>query len=102
KVGRRILIRKVAPALECAIRPRTHRHAFRVENEPAAADPLLIGERTNVEDALAAKDFAADHPVDRATAEDFFRALGHHARGVEALRLLHAALLLLGKLQLDP
>ena len=96
EIGRRVLVLEIAPALERAIGPRPHRHAFRIEHQPAAADAVLVDERANIEDALAAKDFAADHPIDRAAAEDFLGALGHHAGGVEALGLLDAALLLLG------
>ena len=47
-------------------------------------------------------DLAADHPVDRAAVENLLGALGHHARGVDVLGLLDAALLLLVQLRADP
>ena len=55
QIGRRILGIEIAPALECAIRPRPHRHAFGIEHQPAAADAVLIDERADVEDALPAE-----------------------------------------------
>src|SRR5205085_1856855 len=85
EVGWRILWVEIAPTLERAIGPGPHRHAFRIEHQFAAADAVLVDERADIEDALAAQDFALDHPVDRAAVGDFLGALGHHARGVKAL-----------------
>src|SRR4029079_4341572 len=102
QIRRRVLLREITPTLERAIGPRPHGHAFRVEYELAAADAGFIDERADIQDALAAQDFAADHPEDRTAAQNFLGTLGPHAGGVEALWLFDAALLLLGKLELDP
>ena len=52
--------------------------------------------------AMALRAAGMEVVFEAGTAEDLFRALGNHARRVEALGLLDAALLLLGELQLDP
>ena len=50
-----------------------------------APHPLLIDERTHIEDPLAAHDLTPDHPVERAAPAQFARALGRHACPVHVL-----------------
>src|SRR5476651_1594086 len=60
-------------------RARFDQHAFAVEHHAAAADAVFVGKRADVEDALAAGDLAADHPIKRAAIGQFLGTLGHHA-----------------------
>jgi hypothetical protein len=85
EVARRVLGRKITPALERAPRARLDQHELRLQHEMAAADPLLIDERPHVADALAAHDLTADHPVERAPVAQLVGALGRHARPVHVL-----------------
>src|ERR1019366_1052735 len=75
-------------------RARLDQHQFAVEHHAAAADAVFVGERADVEDALAAADLAADHPKKRAAVGQLIGALGHHAGGVDVLEFLPAPLLL--------
>src|SRR5205823_5140048 len=95
EVARRILMLKIAPALEGAEWPRLHQHQLAVHHEATAPDAILIREWPDREQPLAAQDFAADHPIERATADEFVGALRHHPRGVDVLGLLAILSLLL-------
>ena len=81
---------EIAPALERAPRPRLDRRHLRLQHDPAAPDTLLVDERAHRQHPLAAHHLPADHPVERAAADDLVGALGHHARGVDVLGLLAA------------
>ena len=74
---------------------------FEFEDELAAVDALGVGERADVEQRLARGDLAADYPVKRAAVQKLGGAFRHHARRVEALRLL-AALAHAGEALGDP
>src|SRR6185437_1163922 len=89
------------PALERRARARLDQLHFAVEHDLAAANAVLAGHRTDIEDLLAAGDLTLDHPEQRAAVGELLGALGQHARRVDALRLLAAPLPLL-QLQLDP
>src|SRR5581483_9967478 len=52
QIGRRVLWSEIAPALERPARTPVRRHQLRREYEPAASDPLIVGERLHVEQAL--------------------------------------------------
>src|SRR5262245_26019525 len=67
----------------------------------ATAHSLPVHEWTNVEDALAAHDLAADHPVEGASVAQLVRTFGHHARAVHVLAR-ESALSALLKLLPDP
>src|ERR1043166_8586013 len=97
----RVLDGEIAPALERAVQPRLREHQLAVEHQAAAADAVLVDERQHGDDALAAQDLAADHPIERAARAQLVGALRHHARGVDVLGWL-PALLLLGELLADP
>src|SRR2546421_7325094 len=92
---------EIAPALEGAERPRLHQHQLAVHHEAAAPDAILVGEWPDRQQPLAAEDLPPDHPVERASLDEFVGALRHHAGGVDVLRLLTFLLLLLEAL-LDP
>ena len=51
----------------------------------ATAHSLLVDEWANVEDALAAHDLTADHPIERAAVAQLVRAFGRHARAMHVL-----------------
>src|SRR6185437_14966231 len=80
---------------------RLDQYQFAVEHDATAADAVFVGERADVENALAAGDLAADHPIERAAVAELLGALGHHAGGVDVLGL-EAAFLFLFELLLDP
>ena len=81
----RILVLEVTPALEGPVRPRADRHDPRIEDEMATADPLPVNEGSHGEEALAAGELAANHPIERAAFHEFGMALGRHAGGVDVL-----------------
>src|SRR5262245_58780507 len=85
EIARSILVREVAPALECAPRPRLDQDELRLQHQIAAADPALVDERAHVEEPLPAHYLAADHPVERAALAQLVGALGHHARAMQML-----------------
>ena len=95
------LVQEVTPALKGTEWTRLDQHHFRLEHQAAAADALLVDERTDAREALTAHDLAADHPVERAAVGEFVGALGHHPRRVDVLGLLPALLLVLDALA-DP
>src|ERR1700730_7911913 len=101
QIARSVLRGEVAPALKGTVGPWCNEDYFGIEHQRAASDALFVNEGPHRKDALAAHDFAADHPIERAAVDKFVRALGHHARGVDALRLF-AVLPFLLELFLDP
>src|SRR5580698_10388935 len=54
EVARRFFRGEIAPPLERAKRPWRNQNHFAVEHEPAAPDAVLVDERANVTDDLAA------------------------------------------------
>src|SRR6516165_963009 len=88
EIARRVARRKIAPALESAMRPRLDQNQFGVEHDAAAAHSVVVDERPDRPHLLAANDFAADDPIERSTLDQLLGALGHHARTVNVFRLL--------------
>src|SRR6185503_7285252 len=100
EIARGILALEIAPALEGGTRARLDQHQFAVEHQLAALDAVFAGGRAQGQNALAAGDLSADHPIKRAAGE-VLGALGLHAGGVDVLGLLPAPLFL-AQLLLDP
>ena len=101
QIGWRVGGRKVAPALEGAVRPRLHQLHLAIEHDAAAPDAVLVPERLDAEDALPAQHLTLDHPEQGPAVDELVDALGHHAGAVETLALL-ARLLAFRTLLLDP
>src|SRR6185312_12636677 len=80
------------PALKRPHRPRRDRDHGPVEPDLAAADPVLVHERLEAEDALAGGDLPLDDPVERTAVEDLGRAFGRHPGDVDVPRRRAAAL----------
>src|SRR5262245_57916684 len=76
---------EIAPALERAPRARLDQDKLWLQHQVAAADPFLVDEWAHVDNALAAHDLTADHPIERAAVAQFVGALGHHTRPVHVL-----------------
>src|SRR6516164_986245 len=83
EIGRRGIGGKVSPPLERAHRPRRHGDHLRLHNKSAATDPVLVAERFDANDLLAGGDFATNHPIERATGEDFVNPLWRHPGDVD-------------------
>src|SRR3954470_22557809 len=92
---------QIAPALESPIGARLDQLDLAVEHNAAAADAVLVPERLDAQNAFAAKQFAPDHPIERAAIEQFIDPFRHHAGTMEALSRL-AGFLFLCVLLLDP
>src|SRR5690606_8464765 len=58
---------------------------LRLEHQVAAADALVIDERTDVQQALAALNLCLDDPVERSAVEQLGGPRRHHASRVELL-----------------
>src|SRR5262245_33713903 len=58
----------------------------------ALSDAAPVDIRPHGEKPLSARDFPADHPVERATVDKLIGALGNHAGAVQMLGLLGACL----------
>jgi hypothetical protein len=101
EIARRIGSRKIAPALEGSPRSRLDQRELRLKQHAAATHAVLVDERNDIEDALAADHLTADHPIERAARHQLGSALGHHAGGVDVLARQAAALALLEPLP-DP
>src|SRR3979411_2199587 len=101
EVGRRVLGLQIAPALEGAERARLHQMNLAIHYQPAAPAAVLVGERADREQPLAAEDFALDDPEQRAAVGEFIGALRHHPGGGDVLGLLALFLLFLPP-RLDP
>src|ERR1044072_7826252 len=99
--GRRLLGEEITPALKSAARARLDQLHLAVEDDAATADAVLVGERLDAEDALAAEPLAPDPPEQRAAVEQLIHPFRDHAGAVEAFSRL-AGLLLLRGLLLDP
>src|ERR1041385_6320572 len=101
EVRRSLVGDQIAPALKGPVRAWLHQLDLAVEHDAAAADAVLVPERLDAEDALAAEYLAPDHPEQRAAIQQLIHALRDHAGAVEALPRL-AGFLFLGQLLLDP
>src|ERR1051325_7768975 len=94
EVWRSLMGDQVAPALEGAVRARLHQLDLAVEHDAAAADAILVPERLDAQDALAAKHLAADHPEQRPAVEQLVDPLRDHAGAMEAFSRLAGSLFL--------
>src|SRR5258707_830709 len=83
QIGRHGVLGKIAPALERAHRPRRPHDYFWLHHQPAPSDAVLVAERLDRDDLFPCRDFAADHPIERAAGEDFRVALRRHAGDVD-------------------
>src|SRR3954464_12768842 len=101
EIKRCVVARKVAPALEGPIRAWLHELDLAIENDAAAADAVLVGERLDAQNALAAEHPASDHPKERAPLEQPLPPLRNHAGPMKAFPRL-ARFLFPGELLLDP
>ena len=94
EIARRVLVREIAPALECPPRPRLDQDDPRLQDQMAAPDPFLVDEGPHFDQALTAHDLAPNHPVERAVAQ-LVGALGDHSRPMQMLAREPALLALL-------
>src|SRR3990170_6607079 len=87
EVGRRVLWRQIAPALERAARDRAHGNKLRLEQHAAAWRPIVLGAVIEADEALAHLDSALDHPIERAAVEQLRLPPRRLKRRVEDARL---------------
>lgn len=79
QVGRCVLGREVAPALERAAQSADSGDDLIVEHDTAAADAVISDLLVKADDALAGGNLAFDDPIDRAAIQDFIHSFGPHA-----------------------
>ncbi|CAH2404706.1 hypothetical protein MES5069_440084 [Mesorhizobium escarrei] len=85
EIGRCVRRFQIPPALKGAARLPFSAHDRGIEHQVTAADTLVIGERTDFGDQLAALHIALDHPVEGTAIGDLGAARRHHAGGVVVL-----------------
>src|SRR5262245_5647672 len=56
EIARSVLVREIAPALECSPRARLNQDDPRLQHQMAAPDPLLVDEGPHLDQALTAHD----------------------------------------------
>ena len=83
QVGRCRVVGQIAPTLEGAHRSRRNGEDLGLHHDATASDAVLVAERLDRDDLFAGGDFTLDHPVDRASREQFGIALRHHPRDVD-------------------
>src|SRR5256885_16434371 len=92
---------QIAPALESPIGARLDQLDLPVQHNAAAADPVLVPERLDAQNAFATKQLAPNHPEKRPAVEQLIDPFRDHAGAMEALSRL-AGSVFFGKLVLGP
>ncbi len=91
--------REISPPLERALPHGFDAHDLGIQDDPAAADPVVAPDLPQFQYALAGLHHPLDHPVDASSGQDIGFPLRPHSRGVVVeppFELLRAAALPLG------
>jgi hypothetical protein len=85
EIRRHGILGQITPALERPHRPRRHRDHLGLHHQPASSDPVAVAKWLDRDEFFARRDFSPDHPVKRATRQQFLAALRRHPRDMNVM-----------------